>query len=159
MRTVLALDEMLAAAVKKKLGREVETEVLDRVAMRGLGRRRVVPHLRELVTTKPSVLVIGGRGWDALPMLARLRLPQEVPVVLLTPEATWETKAEANRLGVVTVIPLDDGDDTGEIVASEIHVARSLSLEQRTIPVLIRRSRRVISDRGLASLLRLAKRP
>lgn len=136
MRTVLAVDEMLAAAVRRRL--EGEAVVLHRQAMRDLGRHKVVTTLRELVTVRPSVLVIGGRAWDALPMLRRLRLPREVPVVLLTPSATWERQAEACRLGVVSIVPADEGTDTREAIAISATLASASSLA----PVLVARERR-----------------
>lgn len=148
MRTVLAVDEMLAVAVKRRL--EGEAEVFDRMKMRDLGRRKVPGRLRELVTERPSVLVIGGREWDALPTLRAARIPREVPVVLLTPKATWERHAEASRLGVVAMVPTDDGTDTREAIVDEVRIAWAFS--PPLVPVIVERSRRAPVSSSEASL-------
>lgn len=138
MRTVLAVDEMLAAAVRRRLGEEgIDAVALDHMEMRDLGEQ-VVSVLRELVMQEPSVLVIGGRAWDALPLLRLLRLPREVPVVLLTPEATWERQAEACRLGAVSIVPANEGTDTREVITLAVCLATASSLA----PVLVARDRR-----------------
>ena len=106
MRTVLAVDEMLAHAVSPKLPGEVE--VLGHMAMRDLGRAESVATLRRLVLASPSVLAIGGQRWtDALDYIRAMRLPYRVPVVLLAPpESKWELIAPANALGVFSMVPL-----------------------------------------------------
>ena len=149
MRTVLAVDEMLAAAVRRKIP---GAETLDHVAMRDLGAE-ALPKLRELALRGPSVLVTGGRQWDALPMLRRLRLPRTLPVVLLTPSATWARQAEAARLGVVAIVPCDDGTDTRLAVITEIELAW---LTSGTVisPVLVSRERRAPVVVGQSRVLR-----
>lgn len=140
MRTVLAVDEMLAAAVRRKIP---SAETLDHAAMRDLGDA-ALPRLRELALRAPGVLVTGGRAWDALPMLRRLRLPRTLPVVLLTPSATWARQAEAARLGVVAIVPCDDGTDTRTAIEREIQIAWSLLRHPSPRPqvVLVQRERR-----------------
>ncbi len=137
MRVILVVDEMLAVAVRKQLDRD--PTVIDRQRMRDLGRK-VARALRDAVLKCPSVLVIGSSKWDALPMLRRARLPRATPVVLITPSATWERQAEACRLGVVSILPADDGAETANAIAAEINLACQRS--SGPLPVLVQRQRR-----------------
>jgi hypothetical protein len=141
MRTVLATDEMLAYAIEEHLPGRKHT--IGRRQLRELGADAVAT-LRALVTSTPSVLVMGARGWDALPMLRLMFLPMELPVVLLTPEATPERTRLAGDLGVFSIVPLD-GSVSG--LSSAVAVEARLGWETRSgrlprqslPPVLVRK--------------------
>ena len=96
MRTILAIDEMLAAAVRKKLVGTVE--LYDHRRMRKEGDRSVLCAAER----GPCVLAIGGARWNPLPWL-RVHRPR-VPVVAVVPEATDAVIAEADILGVPFVV-------------------------------------------------------
>jgi hypothetical protein len=138
MRTVLAVDEMLGYAVKRELDGDADVEVFDHLRMRDEGMGAV----RAAVLKEPSVLVIGSRAWDALPELRAMRLPRDRPVVLLTPAATWERQATAYRLGVVAIVPCNDGTDTRVAILDEIELAWSASRQPPLAAVLVERARR-----------------
>ena len=120
MRTVLAVDEMLAHVVAPRLPGEVE--VLGHMAMRDLGPLAVA-RLREMVMERPSVLAIGAKAWDALPMLRQIRLPYRVPVVLLVPEVTWEGTRQAAELDVFSIVPAKPTRKIVSTVAAECVLA------------------------------------
>jgi hypothetical protein len=136
MRTVLAVDELLGYALRRDL--DEEPEVFDHATM----RRRGMDAVRAAVLERPSVLVIGSRAWDALPELRAMRLPRDRPVVLLTPAATWERQAEAARLGVVAIVPANEGTDTRAALATEIYLAKACAEPSSLAPVLVSRERR-----------------
>ena len=102
MRTVLATDEMLAHAVKRML--PGKADIVGHIEMRDLGRK-LLGSLRDRLLGSPSVLVIGGCGWNALPLLRRLRLPASVPVVLIAQaETEWSSAQAASRLRVYSTV-------------------------------------------------------
>jgi hypothetical protein len=106
MRVILAVDEMLAAAVKSKIP-GVEVEVVDFAAMKGMGED-VDAKVRELVMSSPCVLAIGGRKWNPLKMLKAMKLPYRVPVVVLAPEGrTWTLLGTAEAMRVYSVVSSD----------------------------------------------------
>lgn len=98
MRTILALDDLLAHAVKPKLIGEVE--ICNHQTMREKG-----PDVVQKLVRRRSVLAIGGAAWDPLPLLRKWRLPPTVHVVMVTPSVT-----EEHRQGVdsaVSIVPAD----------------------------------------------------
>lgn len=70
MRSVLAVDMMLAKAVAKKLTGEVRQ--MDHMAMRD-AKGAILRKLRAMLDEVPSVLAIGGKKWveRVLPFLAQ----------------------------------------------------------------------------------------
>jgi hypothetical protein len=143
MRTVLAIDEMLAHEVKPKLRGEVAK--LDRMHMRE-HKRVLIDTIRDFLTRYPSVLAIGGRAWDALPMLHDLRLPSSIPVVLVAPEATRECRDRAHDLGVLSILPVDGSfSGAASALAVECRLAEAVrtgKLVRPLRPVVVVRSRR-----------------
>ena len=109
MRTVLAIDEMLAHAVAAQLPGEIE--VFGHMEMRDRGHA-VGAELRERVLRSPSVLVIGARAWDPCDMLKKMRLPYEVPVVVVVPSITPERERMSFELDAWAMLPAD-GSVTG----------------------------------------------
>lgn len=95
---------MLAHAVRRKLIGDVATMGYESMHKRPAWRR----DLHDLVMESPSVLAIGARAWDPLADLKALRLPYNVPVVvLLQAEMTPEQAVTAAELDVFSVIPAD----------------------------------------------------
>lgn len=119
MRTILALDEMLAHAVMDKLPQDSSAETIGRFEMNELGDKGSEARLRALVLASPSVLAIGGRQWNALPMLKAMRLPYRVPVVVVAPEGRlWTLAGTAEALRVYSMVPTDRSVSGAGIVAS-----------------------------------------
>ncbi len=154
VRTILAVDELLAGSIKPKLAGSVST--IGHMTMRDLGDG-IEDALRELVTARPSVLAIGGRAWDALPLLRRLNLPWAVPIILLTPELTTKRAAACAATHVLSVVPLD-GSVSG--VASAVSVEVELAkfywagvLKRPMRPVVVSRPRVSPPDRPRAPLV------
>jgi hypothetical protein len=143
MRTVLALDEMLAFEVAPRLPGEVAK--LDHMQMRE-HKKVLVSTLREFLSRYPSVLAIGGRRWDALPLLRELSLADAIPVVLVAPEATTECRETARQLGVVSILPVDGSfSGAASALAVECRLAEAVrlgNLARPLRPVVVVRSRR-----------------
>src|SRR5690349_10925381 len=79
MRTVMAVDEMLASLVAKRLPGEVE--IYGRGEMREDGDDVVM----DAALKSPCVLLIGGMKWNPLRLVASWNLPRSVVVVALVP--------------------------------------------------------------------------
>lgn len=106
MRTVLAVDEMLAHQVKGKL-KGSEIEHIDFASMKAMGEN-VDARVRQLILAAPAVLVIGGRAWNALPMLRSMKLPVRVPVVLISPAGRlYDLLREATELRAFSMVATD----------------------------------------------------
>lgn len=99
MRTVLAVDELLAMAVRSKMRRPAE--IYGRERMRDEGDRIV----RKAVDEGPCVLAIGGLHWNPLSWLEEWRLPSSVAVVLLLPRISDPIARRAASLRVFSVVP------------------------------------------------------
>jgi hypothetical protein len=157
MRTVLAIDEMLAYEVEQRLPGEVAR--LGHMAMRDC-RHVLVQMMRDFLTRYPSVLAIGGRRWDALPLLRELRPhPTTAPVVLVAPEASPACISQAAELGVFSIVPVEDGfTGAASAVAVECQLATAVRrglLSRPLSPVVVSRDRRASSDdRQLAPVVR-----
>ncbi len=80
MRTVMAVDEMLARLVGERIPGEKET--YDRAEMREHGDEIV----RDAVLRSPCVLMIGGMKWNPVRLVASWQLPRTIPVVALVPK-------------------------------------------------------------------------
>jgi hypothetical protein len=107
MRTVLAVDELLAHAVRRELEGDVVT--VDHMEMRDLGPRGALRRVRQLMIERRSVLVLGGRAWeDPLAFVEALRLQPFVPVILLL-AAGQERPALGWRPRLYSTIPTEGG--------------------------------------------------
>jgi hypothetical protein len=129
MRTILAVDELLAHAVRKRLPGEVM--IYGHARMREDGDGAVLDALRGA----PCVLAIGGARWNPLPWLARWRVPDGVPVIAVVPEASPAVIAQADLLGVPFVVPVD-GDEPARRISVSLRrgwVCRGLEIA----PVLV----------------------
>jgi hypothetical protein len=115
MRTVLAVDEMLAHAVKRELPGEVE--VVGHMRMRALGGL-LASTLRGLVMQEPSVLVIGAKLWDPYEDLQEMALPASAAVVALVPTRTDQRDQCAAASGVFLQVAADDPKITETISAA-----------------------------------------
>lgn len=102
MRTVLALDDLMAVAVKKKLGDGAIP--VSRPQMRELGDDVVL----DMLGSRDAVLAIGGTDWDPLDLLERWRLPERVPVVLVLPWVSWKARARAARVNAFSVLGVNE---------------------------------------------------
>lgn len=156
MRTVLALDDLLAQAVVAQL--PGVTEVFRHTTMRDEGADIV----REAVEAWPCALVLGGQEWDPHPLalLERWRLPYAVPVVLVAPSMNHIDTARAARLDVFSVLDMEKvkrGLPTS--IVSECllaHAWRNGIVQRPKGPVLVQPSPQPRSSRpGLAPVLRL----
>lgn len=118
-RTVLAVDELMAAAIAPMLPGEV-------VRLSVLGARRtpkaVADMLRPALGESPCVLAIGSWAWNAIPALQRLRVLWERPVVLVTPNLTTTRRRQASALNVFSIVPASDAD-LAQVVAVEVRLA------------------------------------
>ena len=102
MRFVLALDDLLAKAVSKKL--EGRVEIFRHPQMREHGDDIV----RDAVMREPSVLVIGGATWNPLYLLERWRMPYEVPVVVVLPDLEWDRADRAAKINAFSVLSMKE---------------------------------------------------
>lgn len=130
MRTVLAIDEMLARAVAKILPGNLEYCCRDR--MRSQGDDIV----RELVLAEPCVLVIGGSRWNPLGLLERWGLPATTPVVLLLPRLTRAMKDRTVALGAHSVLSAGRSRKLPTLVSSECLVAHGWAAQPVREPLL-----------------------
>ena len=123
MRTVLALDDLLAHAVAPQLPGTVM--IMGRQEMRRLTRPVAQAKLRGLTLGRPSVLVIGARKWDPWEWLEAMQLPLAVPVVLLEGEhAPARSDGLLSSLGVVATVPAGGSTSgTSSCVADEALLA------------------------------------
>lgn len=118
MRTVLAVDELLGRAVEREL--PGISERCPRQRMRDEGDDVV----RSLALAHPGVLVIGAKKWNPLPWLERWRLPFGSLVVIVLPRATKTQIAQAERLGVFSVLS-SSMSGIAKCVASESVIAHA----------------------------------
>lgn len=146
MRTVLAIDEMLAHAVAKLLP-PGKTEVFGRLRMHDEGPDCV----KNAVLRVPCVLAIGGAMWNPLDLLERWKL--SVPTVALVPEADPDTLRAADRIGVLVVMPMAGRESTTEDLIASLRFARA-SRSQRLDPVVVVRP--YSQSRSSARVLSLA---
>ncbi len=155
MRTVLAVDDLMARAVAKKLTGEIET--CGRVRMRLEGDNVV----RDLVLRSPCVLVIGAKEWDPLDLLEQWRLPYEVPVVLVLPKIDWESTIRATRVDAFSVLSIADlKRKLPTSIVAECQIAeawRQGRLSRPDAPVVVQRTSR--ASRGRAGLARVYQLP
>lgn len=117
MRTVLAVDELLARAVGAKLPGVVE--ICTRARMRDDGDEVVA----DLVMMVPSVLVIGAKKWDPLDLLEAWLLPPEIPVVLVVPHMSEDIERRASALELFSVVPADRSVRATACLACECRLA------------------------------------
>ena len=96
MKTVLALDELLARALREEIPGSVQ--IIGRAQMRDDGDEIV-----KRAASGKCVLAIGGSKWDPLPWLERWRLA--IPVVVTLPSFDDRTLERAARLRVFSVVP------------------------------------------------------
>ena len=155
MRTVLAMDEIMAKAVTKRLTGEIE--VCTRPRMRDEGDDIV----RELVLRSPCVLAIGATEWNPLDLLERWRLPYEIPVVLVLPVIDWENTVRATRVDAFSVLSVADlKRKLPTSIAAECQIAeawRQGRLSRPGAPVVVQRTSR--ASRGRAGLARVYQLP
>lgn len=103
MRTVLALDQLLARSVAAKLRGEVVT--CTRQRMRDEGDDAV----QRIVMAAPSALIIGAQNWNPLDLLEAWQLPYEIPVIMVVPSMNWADEVRAARLDVFSIFVADKG--------------------------------------------------
>lgn len=131
MRTVLVVDEMLGHQVSKALrAREGGCDVvrLDHMELRDLGYQGALKRVRELVISKRSVLVLGGKAWDSrasvtpTKFLHDLRLQRFVPSILLLAEGQT-APAVSWRPFIHSIVPTDGGAGLVTTIADCCHAA------------------------------------
>lgn len=154
MRTVLALDDLLAQAVEDQL--PGVKDICGRQRMRDEGDDVV----RRLVEEGPCVLAIGGAAWepsDLLGLLERWRFPRKVPVVLVMPAVSRENAVRISKLGVYSVFEVDAerrGVATSLVAECLIaHACRRGILKRPVVPVLVQPSPRAPACRPLAQVI------
>lgn len=133
MRTVLATDEMLAYAVRKKV--PGKTEFYDRPWMRKNGDDTV----RDIALASPCVLAIGASQWqpplEQISFLERWQLPDELPVILIVDSLTNDVIERATQVNVYSIVPLDQtAPSHATYVAAECVLAWAWRLGLRPRP-------------------------
>lgn len=128
MRTVLAVDPLLAEAVRKKLPGTVE--IYTRERMREEGDDTV----KAAALRAPSVLVVGAKKWSPLRWVERWQLPRTTPVVMLLPSVPDEYLDRAAKAGVYSIVPLDG---TVGALASAVYAEAILAWSSRESPPLL----------------------
>jgi hypothetical protein len=97
MRTIMAVDEMLASLVARRVPGKVQ--FYDRSAMRKKGDDIV----RDAALVSPCVLLIGGMKWNPLRLVASWNLPRTVVVVAVVPRIKPVVVRRAVMAGVFSV--------------------------------------------------------
>ena len=158
MRTVLAIDDLLAKAMMEQLPGRADR--CSHLAMSEEGDDVAL----KLVERSTCTLVIGGEAWTRSPLdlLERWRLPYKIPVVLLLYKATPEEVARATRLCVFSLVDMHKirrGLPTSLVAECVIAHAWTRGHVQRALaPVLLLPSPRPPRVRsGLAPVLSLAQ--
>lgn len=130
MRTVLAIDEMLAHRVRRLLPGDVE--IYSHVRMRDEGDEAV----RRAVLRSQCVLAIGGAAWDPMPWLRQRSISELAPVVAVVPAMTLDIEDAVLALCVPFVVPVDVGEAARRVSAS---LRRAWSYRAtRLSPVVVR---------------------
>jgi hypothetical protein len=132
MRTVLAVDDLLASLLAKRLLGEVES--YGRCQMRKDGDEIVLDAARRA----PCVLVIGGRRWNPLRLVDSWKLPRTTAVVAIVPRirpVAIRRAAAAGVLSVTASMPgvVDALADEWVIAAAVLTGLRPRSLRPRVL--------------------------
>jgi hypothetical protein len=154
VRTVLALDDLLARAVMAQL--PGAHDHVSRSQMRDDGDDVV----RDLVSDGPCALVIGADDWNPLDLLERWRLPYAVPIVMVTKTVDHLTMTRAARLRVFSLFAMDSvkrGLPTSIVAECLIaHAWRRGFVKRELAPVLVLPSHRPSPARSeCAQVIRL----